>query len=352
MPKQFHPLRILHLKIPPLSSVQPSVHFLSAYAYTEHRGRFPAPDLFFFQKEVFSMNNLLILSAGGDRRCSLLSAKLSKVPGVTVFSCAQGLSEKNDLLPIRTLSECPAAPDLLLLPIPLTRDGKTIPAPLLPEAELDLEELFPLLKTDTRVYGGLSAPGRPFEAFLTEKGISFTDYLSDEVFTLKNADATAEGALLLAVDLLPVTLRGTRVLITGGGRIAKSLTRLLTAYGAKVFVAARSERERYELSILGTETIPLSILSESGVLPKIRLLLNTVPAPILDGKMLSALPPSALIIELAGNPGGFTPDAHLLSGRLILQAPSLPGKTAPESGADWLFRLVCTKDPVLSLMPC
>ena len=298
------------------------------------------------------MNDLLILSAGGDRRCSLLSAKLSKVPGVTVFSCAQGLSEKNGLLPIRNLSECPAAPDLLLLPIPLTRDGKTIPAPLLPEAELDLEELFPLLKTNTRVYGGLSAPGRPFEAFLTEKGISFTDYLSDEVFTLKNADATAEGALLLAADLLPVTLRGTRVLITGGGRIAKSLTRLLTAYGTKVFAAARSERERCELSILGTETIPLSILSESGVLPKTRLLLNTVPAPILDGKMLSALPPSALIIELAGNPGGFTPDAHLLSGRLILQAPSLPGKTAPESGADWLFRLVCTKDPVLSLMPC
>ncbi len=299
---------------------------------------------------------LHILAAGGDRRFSILSRKLASIDGVRVTAFAQGSPETaSAALPhtIDSLSELDTPPDLLVLPLPLTRTGDTLSAPLEKEQQpVYLGALLACCRPDTRIYGGMTPVAENFAQLCQKHGLAFTDYLSDEAFALKNADATAEAAVALAIDLLPVTIRGTRILITGGGRIAKSLIRILCGMGAEVFAAARSSAQRCEMTLLGATALPITALArpagtQGGILSTVRLVFNTIPAPVFGREELAKIPPDTLIIELASSPGGFKPEAVSSSGRVIVRALSLPGKTAPESSAEWLKTLICEKDTML-----
>ncbi len=299
---------------------------------------------------------LHILAAGGDRRFSILSRKLASIDGVRVTAFAQGSPETaSAAMPrvIDSLSELDTPPDLLILPLPLTRTGDTLSTPLEKERPpVYLGALLACCRPDIRIYGGMTPAAEEFAQLCQRHGLSFTDYLSDEAFALKNADATAEAAVALAIDLLPVTIRGTRILVTGGGRIARSLIRILCAMGAQVFAAARSASQRCEMSLLGATVLPLTELSrpagsQGGILSTVRLVFNTIPSPVFGREELVKMPADTLIVELASSPGGFKPEAVSSSGRVIVRALSLPGKTAPESCAEWLKTLICEKDPML-----
>ena len=299
---------------------------------------------------------LHILAAGGDRRFSILSRKLASIDGVRVTAFAQGSPETASAsMPrvIDSLSELDTPPDLLILPLPLTRTGDTLSTPLEKECPpVYLGALLACCRPGTRIYGGMTPAAEEFAQLCQRHGLSFTDYLSDEAFALKNADATAEAAVALAIDLLPVTIRGTRILVTGGGRIARSLIRILCAMGAQVFAAARSASQRCEMALLGATVLPVTELSrpagsQGGILSTVRLVFNTIPSPVFGREELVKMPADTLIIELASSPGGFKPEAVSSSGIVIVRALSLPGKTAPESCAEWLKTLICEKDPML-----
>ena len=89
------------------------------------------------------------------------------------------------------------AADLLILALPLTRDGVTLNAPFAP-APIPLRELLPHLHKGQTVVGG------PFPEALAEAvrqaGATVYDPLGDEVFAQANALATAEGAIALALS--------------------------------------------------------------------------------------------------------------------------------------------------------
>ena len=87
---------------------------------------------------------------------------------------------------------------------------------------------------------------------------------------------TAEGAIQLAMEELPITLHGARVLVIGYGR-----------------------------------------------------LVNTVPVRVLREAELADLKPGCLVIDLASKPGGVDFDAAARLGVKAFWALSLPGKVAP-----------------------
>ena len=69
------------------------------------------------------------------------------------------------------------------------------------------------------------------------------------------------------------------------------------------------------------------------VAPELGMVLNTVPAPIIDTQALKALPKGAWLLELASAPYGFNRDE---ARRLDLKSdvlPGLPAKYACESAA-------------------
>ena len=79
-------------------------------------------------------------------------------------------------------------------------------------------------------------------AMADARGLILRDYFAREELAVANAVPTAEGAVQLAMEQMPVTIHGARVLITGFGRVGQAAARRFAALGARVSVAAR----RYE----------------------------------------------------------------------------------------------------------
>lgn len=291
-----------------------------------------------------------ILSAGGDRRFVILSRRLAVRNGTRVMTYGQGWSEPviGSIFPHRLdrISQLKQSPDILILPLPLTHDGETLSMPLEKGEDasppIRLTHLLDLCHPHTRVYCGLTPAADSFRQECRKRGLRLIDYMEDEAFTLRNADATAEAAVSIAVTLLPVTIRGVRALIIGGGRIARSLTRLLTMMGADVTLAARGNAARTQAELLGAKAIPMTALS--AVLPSMRLILNTVPALIFGKEEVGKIPADALVLELASSPGGFDLEALQEYQKPVVKALSLPGKTAPESCAAWLEALIAENE--------
>ena len=268
-----------------------------------------------------------VLLAGGDRRSTELARLLAARPEFLVF--ALGLGEG---LP---RPEEGFQADILILPVPATSDGVYLKAPQAGE-KLPIETALSYLKPGGKVYGGLTGAGKGIPALCAERGADFADFLADETFTRLNAEATAEIMLALLILDLPVCLPEAEVVVLGGGRIAKGLARRLIACGARCTLAARNPAQRAEAEALGAETAPLDRLSD--ILPGADAVLNTIPAPVVDGETAARIPPQALVYELASAPGGFTPEALRI--RAVKPALSLPGKYAPLSCARWMERLI------------
>ena len=150
------------------------------------------------------------------------------------------------------------------------------------------------------------------------------DLLLDAFYLANNAAITADCAIKIAAPLMPFVFAESRALVIGWGRIGKCLAKILSALGADVTIAARKERDRAMAVALGFDAV--DIVQIPAVLPKMQLLFNTVPAPILD----TPIPSSCIALELASRNG--------ICGENILIARGLPGKYAPESAA----QLMCT----------
>lgn len=142
-----------------------------------------------------------------------------------------------------------------------------------------------------------------------------------------NAVPTAEGAVEIALRELPITLMGANCVVTGYGRIAKVLIRLLTAFGAHVKVVARKYGDLAWVYTGGSEAVHISEMS--GCLSDADILFNTVPTAILGEDKLKKLGRDCLVIDLASKPGGVDFETAKRLGIRTIWALSLPGKVAP-----------------------
>ena len=157
-----------------------------------------------------------------------------------------------------------------------------------------------------------------------------------------NAPPTAEGALQIALEELPITLHDARVLVIGFGRLGKALAPRLRALGAHVWVSARRYEQRAAAQGMGLGSEGVDRLPDW--LCSYDLVFNTVPAPVLGVEELAALKEGALVIDLASRPGGVDLDAAATLGVRVIWALSLPGKVAPVTAGRYI------KDTVYHIM--
>ena len=140
------------------------------------------------------------------------------------------------------------------------------------------------------------------------------DLLQQAQYVAENAALTADCALRLLGQRLPVSFQNCPILVIGWGRIGKCLAKLLQGVGAKVTVAARKPSDRGMLTALGYEAVDIPEIKPHGF----RAILNTVPAPVLP-----AFEGDCLKIDLASRLG--------MAGENVIWARGLPGKMLPES---------------------
>ncbi|MEM1483709.1 dipicolinate synthase subunit DpsA [Oscillospiraceae bacterium PP1C4] len=237
---------------------------------------------------------------GGDLRQAHIANKLA-AGGKTVYALLLEANKavKPELVctepPEKILPRC----DVIIFPLPLTTDEYYVNAPYSTQ-KVSVADCISAIKPHTSVFAGkVSASLRQYAV---EAGVSIIDYLEREELAVKNAVITAEGAISIAIEELPIALFGSKCLITGHGRISRCLMRILTAMGAQVTVAARKYGDLAEIEAEGCKAIHIAALSEE--MDRVDLIFNTVPAQILGWNQLSRLKKDALIIDLASKPGG------------------------------------------------
>lgn len=157
----------------------------------------------------------------------------------------------------------------------------------------------------------------------------------DEPFLLANAALTAEGAICRAMQRMERALMGCACLITGYGRIGRALCERLCAMGAFVIVCARSEGQMQAAHAAGAHPVPLAQLP--GAAKAADLILNTVPARVLNGEVLRAVRPDTLVLELASAPYGADLDAARALGVRVEVESGVPGRYAPLDAGAALF---------------
>lgn len=259
---------------------------------------------------------------GGDRRQLYLARSLAGDGHLVLVNGMEGVQDAGGLK-MAALPDLAERCEVILLPLPVSRDGAVLNAPFSQEP-LPLDRLEALLEGH-RVFGGMLGRLRESSPFWR----SCRDYYTQEELLTGNAFLTAEGAVALAVSQYPGTLGGARCLVAGFGRIGKALCPMLQGMGARVFCTARRPEALAAIRASGWEPLDLA-----GAVRPFDLIFNTVPAPVLGAEILACQSRDALLIELASAPGGFDRPAAERLGLNLLDAPSLPGKTSPKAAGE------------------
>lgn len=273
-------------------------------------------------------HSLTFAVIGGDRRSFYAAKRLGEYGFETKLF---GLEKEETYDPSGKIRA-----DAVLLPVPFTKDGVHIFAPESAESILISDVLSSISETSLIFAGNVNG--------IADKRI--LDYGKKETFAIRNAVPTAEGALLLALRNGKHTAFGMRVAIIGYGKVAFATAKLFHAVGADVTVFARKAQARTEAHMMGYTARPLDELSAS--VGEYGLLINTVPARILDWEILSKIPKDSWIMELASAPFGLDFEEAKSLGVHAELASGLPGKFFPETAgyavADTVLELLREKE--------
>ncbi len=199
--------------------------------------------------------NILII--GGDFRMNIALDEL-KSQGYTVNSL--GLID-NDNGKIEDA-------DVILLPVPTTRDGKNIFCP-------QTNKIIPLdfVKSANKNALVLSCG-------YTYPDLNCIDYLKLDSFCYLNAVPTAEGAIAKAIYDTPFCLWNSRVLVIGNGRVAKILANRLKAFKCDLTVSARKSRDFSYLDALSIKHIHTNEVAKNA--HRFDIIFNTIDVRLFD----------------------------------------------------------------------
>ena len=276
-------------------------------------------------KEMPLVNTFGVM--GGDERMRFLASSIAK-DGYPV--CVTGLEKLKPchgtaaVTPDELIERC----SVIVLPLPASRDGKTLNAPY-SENAIELSDTLAEKLRNRTVYGGMLQKITSLSRAWQEVGAE--DYYRREELAVGNAIPTAEGAIGVAIREFPGTVNASRCLVTGFGRIGKNLCMLLRAMGAEVSAAARKKEDLMLMRAMGVKPLTYREITE-----RYDMIFNTVPAKVLSAQILNRQDAETLIVELASAPGGIDREAAEKMNMRVIDAPSLPGLTAPKTAAEYI----------------
>ncbi len=264
------------------------------------------------------------LFVGGDKRQSYAARYIERMGERAEFAFTYP-----------QLRELIGGTDYVVLPLPVSRDGIHVSS--LPDKGLiTLEELLFELKEGMTVLAGM--PDESIGEIIRRKGVKLYDYYKVETLSLLNSISTAEGVIYELIGGSKINLHGSKTLVTGYGKAASALVGRLVALGSDVTVAARSDRDRTAVLCARCKAIPL--YSIEGVAGHFDFVVNTVPATVIDEKIISKLKKSCVVVEIASAPFGIDFDSAEKHSIKVIKAPSLPGRISPVSAGEAIAKTI------------
>lgn len=225
--------------------------------------------------------------------------------------------------------------DVVIVGLPASEDDINVSTPLW-NGEISFDSLLKGMRFNQRLIGG------KISGKIRDKcriyNVEFIDYLDREELAVLNAVPTAEGAIEIAMKLMPTTICKSNSLVLGFGRIGKVLAKDLKGLGANTYVEARKYEDLAWISAYGHNGIYLPDLKES--LPVMDVIYNTIPHQIITSKLMKYIRKDCPFIDLASMPGGIDDVKASEHGIKVVHALSLPGKTSPKTAGDIIKQTV------------
>lgn len=222
--------------------------------------------------------------------------------------------------------------EIILLPIPTTRDGVTISGIDKMPSEISGEP------NSVTAVVGYGIP-QSFRESFANSGLITVDVSLDEAFTEENATLTANGTVGKILTLENAAPTDLSIGIIGYGRIGKRLLRLLLFLGARVSLFTSKESIMNELCALGISAMPYDVLGKKEVcreLLELDIIINTAPDSIMSDEVIEGLN-TTKIIELASGD-------NFPIGRNVIRLSGIPAKMYPRSAgrvlADSVLRML------------
>lgn len=221
--------------------------------------------------------------------------------------------------------------DIVIGPLPCSNDNENINAPFCPD-KIYIKDVFKIMtKNQLFIAGRIS---EKIQHAASVYSVYSVDLLEREEMAVLNAIPTAEGAIQIAMEEMPITLHNSKALILGFGRIGKILAKMLLALGANVYVMARKYSDLAWIKSYGYKPVHINEIGNN--LENMDAIFNTIPHVILDISMLGKIKKDSLIIDLASKPGGVDFEKAKDMGVKTIWALSLPGKVAPVTAAEFM----------------
>lgn len=277
-----------------------------------------------------------LILGGDDRLVELANIFIGK--GYKVYTHGMDKTANCQAENIGSLEEAVSKCDIIVGPIPFSKEGKTVNSNYSKEP-IEIDNLFSKITPEKKLFfGSLNKDSRE----LAEKyNIKYEDYHKDESYQILNTIPTAEGAIALMVSETDKTVFGSNVLVLGYGRIGKLLSEYAKSMGAKVFVEARKDEDLTWIKSKGMNELHLNNLQDQ--IGNMDIIVNTVPALLLDEKELELVKKDVLILDLASLPGGVNHAYAKQIGIKSIHALGIPGKIAAKSAAEYIFNTILKK---------
>lgn len=275
------------------------------------------------------MKKCKICFIGGDLRMIYAADEFAK----DGHECAiygfdrQELDPRSPLTRAADLASAIDGAKVVVAPIPITRDGATINAPLSAE-KISLQSVLELLRDDQDFFGGCISGTLANE--IRARASSCTDYNEFEDFALLNARPSAEAAVAIAIYSHKKSLLDCRCAIFGYGRIGRIIASILMGMGVTPTVFARSRESRTSAISLGCAA---ASFDESAV--GFDIVFNTVPSKLYDD-LCGILAADGILIDLAS--------AYDRDDTRVVSASGLPGRFSPISAGRIIHECIIHAD--------
>lgn len=224
-------------------------------------------------------------------------------------------------------------PAVFILPLPFSRDKIRLNCSDA-DGRMFLDEFLSLLKKGDKVAGGLLTDS--FRQAVCSVGATGYDYYDGKMIE-DNAVLTAKAVLML-FDELKLDYKAEKIAVTGFGRTAKAIAKLLEAENADFTITARSETAQTQAGSRNCRFVKLK--SFTGELSFFDIIINTVPALIFDEGMLSRIKKDAVIIDIASAPYGISDCLAEQYKLRLVRALSLPGRYLPDEAGRLIGRRI------------
>jgi len=191
-----------------------------------------------------------------------------------------------------------------------------------------LAGIIPFIHKKTYIIGGL-LPGYLIDICNSEDA-RFLDYMKIPEIAIKNAVATAEGAICEAIKTGSINIQDSRCLVIGYGRCGTVLAGKLNSLKAHVSVLtiepediARASANGYKIS--------------SYDFSRYDFIFNTAPSLVITPERINTMKGSCIIIDIASKPGGCDFEYCNKRGITARHCLGLPAIYSPETSAKIIF---------------